>query len=307
VKMSIARFIYARLLRVLLVVFSVTLSCIVIVTLLPGDPGELALREASEAVSEEKIREIRQLFGLEFPVFTRSLHWIKNILVLDFGDSYRTGEPVLKEIGSRLPSTMKLAFGTLLWVIPCSLFGAWGSVKSKTIRRIISSISLLGLVVPDYILGILLLFLVSFALKGLEKVVPFLPYLVLGLPIAAFYLYVTYTIITQALNSDYIRFAYAKGLSEWAIFLRHVFPSILPPLLALWAMSLGRLLSGAVVVETVFGLPGLGRLFVEAVFSRDYPVIEAVVLWSGWVFALLISITDAFLYYLNPDLMRSHF
>jgi len=302
-----ARFIYTSLLRTLIMVFTVTLACIVIVTLIPGDPGELALREASEAVSEEKIREIRQLFGLESPVFNRSLNWIKGILVLDFGKSYRTGEPVLKEIGSRLPFTMKLAFGTLLWVIPCSLLGAWGSVKFKAVRWITSSISLLGLVIPDYVLGVLILLLVSIALKDFENVIPFLPYLVLGLPITAFYFYVTYTVITQALNSDYIRFAYAKGLSEWAIFFRHVFPCILPSLLAVWAISLGRLLSGAVVVEIVFGLPGLGRLFVEAVFSRDYPVIEAVVLWSGWVFAFLISITDALLYYSNPTLMRSHF
>ncbi|MEJ5300360.1 MAG: ABC transporter permease [Thermodesulforhabdaceae bacterium] len=302
--MNIIGFIVLRFLRVMAVVFVVTLACALTAALLPGDPAELVLKGFSDAVSEKKILEVRRMFELETPPVNRFFNWIKGVLLLDFGNSYKTGEPVIKEIGSRLPSTIYLALGTLLWVIPCSVLGAWGSVRFGFLRRIVSSVSLLGLVIPDYILGLLLFFGTSIALKSLGKIVPFLPYLVLGLPIAAFYFHVTYALIIQVLNSDYIRFAYAKGLSEQTIFLRHVVPSILPSLLAVWSMSLGRLLGGAVVVETIFGLPGIGRLFVEAVFSRDYPLVEALVLWSGWIFAFFISATDAVLYYLAPSIDR---
>lgn len=294
-----------KLARTFSVVVIVTTGCFIVMALLPGDPAELALRDASEAVSQEKIEQTRHILGLDKSLWRRAVIWIQGIAHLDFGKSYRTGEPVIREILSRMGTTISLALFTIVWVIPCSIAGAWMSVKSRRLQILFSTIGLLGYTVPDYVLGLGLLLIAGVILKIPAESLPFLPVLTLGLPMFAFYLNVTHTLLVQALNTDFIRFAYAKGLSERTVLLNHILPFIIPSLLVPWAMSLGRLLAGAIVVETIFGLSGIGRLFVDSILSRDYPVILALVLWSGWVIGILVSLADVIVTLVNPDVESS--
>lgn len=179
------------------------------------------------------------------------------------------------------------------------------SVKSRRLQTLFSTIGFLSYTVPDYVLGLGFLLIAGVILKIPAESLPFLPVLTLGLPMFAFYLNITHTLLVQALNTDFIRFAYAKGLSERAVLLNHILPFIIPSLLVPWAMSLGRLLAGAIVVETVFGLSGIGRLFVDSILSRDYPVILALVLWSGWIIGILVSLADFIVTLVNPDVESS--
>lgn len=298
-------FLVRKLFRTFIIATTTATICFIIITFLPGDPAELTLKEASEAISQDKIYEIRQLMGLEKPAFSRALRWIKDVFSFNFGRSYRSGEWVIKEISSRLPHTVTLAFITVIWVVPCSIVGAWFSLKSIWCRKLFSVIGLVGFSIPDYILSIGLIFLFSVFLKLHVESVPFLPFIALGLPMFSFYFNVTLTFMTQIMNSDFIRFAYAKGLSERSILLGHLLPCVFVLLLVPWAMSLGRLMTGAVIVETIFGLPGVGKFFIDALLSRDYPVIQAIVLWSGWIIGLFVSIADLIVSYINPRVETS--
>lgn len=300
-KLITLRLLALKLVRTFFIAVIVTLGSFVITAILPGDPAELALRDASEAVSQEKIEQARHILGLDKSAWLRAVAWLQGVASLDFGRSYRTGELVSREILSRIGYTATLAFSTVACVIPCSVLGAWASVKSRRLRTFLSTIGFLGYVVPDYILGLGLILIAGILLKIPAESLPFLPVLTLGLPMFSFYLNVSQTLFVQAINSDFIRFAYAKGLSERTIFFKHTLPFVIPSLLAPWAMSVGRLLAGAIVVETIFGLPGVGRLFVDSLLSRDYPVIQTLVLWSGWTIGVLMSLADLITSFMNVE------
>ncbi len=292
--------------RVIMVIGGVLLGCIAITALLPGDPAEILLRESSEAPSEAKIEALRHLFGTDSPAATRAVRWLRGVFRLDFGTSYRTGEKVFPACCQRLFVTATLALTTLAWVIPLSLFGGWYSLSHKIPEIIVRSLSFIGIGVPEYLLGPILLSTFSVSLRltplaGLQQAgALILPSITLGIPLLAFYLHLTRALFSDILSTHPMQFAYAKGLSPSRLFFGHLLPSSLPPLVVLWTMTLGRLLGGVIIVETIFGLPGLGRFFVEAVLARDYPVMQAVVLWSGCVFATLTYAADTVLWALNP-------
>ncbi|SFM60270.1 ABC transporter permease [Thermodesulforhabdus norvegica] len=296
--------VFVKLLRLLSIVSAVVLICFVIETLLPGDPAEAVLAGISDAPDPEKLRQMQEYLKTDVHPFHRALEWLRGIMVLDFGVSYRSGEPVLDEIARRIPVTFALTFLTVSWVIPMSLLGAWIMVRDRfRVGLLFRGLAYAGLVVPAYLLGSIILLLAgvlhsNVAYEGVNSLL--FASFTLGLPMCGFYTYISRGFMLDILFSEYLRFAYAKGLSEWKVFLGHVLPALLPQILVLWFMSIGRLLGGSVVVEVLFGLPGIGELFVEAVASRDYPVIQALIFLSGCSVGILMELSDFLLPLLNP-------
>lgn len=292
-----------RFFRLLLILATVTFLCFFIEAVLPGDPAEAVLSGLSDAPASEKLIEMRKHLKIELFQFDRALNWLKGVLALDFGVSYRSGELVWDEIIKHLPVTLILTFLTLIWVVPISFVGAWIAVKNKKTGLFFKTIGYIGIIIPVYLLGTILallaeVFCFDFSYRGLTSVA--FASVVLGLPLCGFYIQVNQGFMIDVLFSDYVKFAYAKGLSEWKVFFYHVLPALFPQVLVLWCMSFGRLLGGSVIVEELFGLPGVGRLFVEAVSSRDYPVIQALIFLSGCVIGVLMEFADIALPLLNP-------
>jgi len=307
---SLSAWLARRLGAVLLVLWGVSLVAFSLQIICPGDPAELILRTRYETPAPEKVAQLRQSMGLERPAHEQYLAWLGRVLCLDLGRSYRTGEPVAAQIAARLPATLELALASFALVVVLStllgLCAVWR--RGRWLDRVLQPLSL-GLVsLPSYWLALLLIALFALDL-GWLPVAGFggpatlvLPALTLGLGTAAMQGRVLRVKVLEALGQDYLRFAMAKGLSPARIVLRHLLPNALVPMITLWSMSLGSLLGGVVVVETIFAWPGLGRLLVESLLNRDLPLVQGVVLLMALAFVLSSLIADLVQRLLDPRL-----
>lgn len=258
---------------------------------LPGDP---TLAILGESASQEQIATLRQELGLDQPVVVRYLQWLGDCLTGDFGRSYRTGEPITQMLVERLPVTVELTLGAILLA---SLLGVPLGVLAAKFRNswIDSAASMLGLVslaVPYFWLGVLLIIVFSVQLRILPPsgYVPFisdplgnlrlmiLPVICVGLSVAGVILRQTRGAMINAMAQDYVRTSRAKGVRELRTVMVHALPNALNPVITVIGLQVGSLLGGAVVSETIFALPGLGKMLVDGILNRDYPVIQASVL-----------------------------
>ena len=299
-----------RLAAVLLVLWGVSLVAFSLQIICPGDPAELILRTRYETPAPEKVAQLRARMGLERPAYEQYLSWLGRVIRLDLGHSYRTGEPVAAQIAARLPATLELALASFALVVLLStllgLCAVWRG--GRWLDRLLQPLSL-GLVsLPSYWLALLLIAVFSQGL-GWLPVAGFngpatlvLPCLTLGLGTAAMQGRVLRVKVLEVLGQDYLRFALAKGLGRRRIVWRHLLPNALPPMINLWGMSLGGLLGGVVVVETIFAWPGLGRLLVEALLNRDLPLVQGVVLLMALAFVLSSLASDLLQRLLDPRL-----
>ena len=301
-----------RLLYLAVVLFGISIITFGLFALAPGDPAEIILRDRQEAPSPESIAQLRQELGLNDPLPMRYLHWLAKALSGDLGNSWQTGEPVAAQLMDRLGATLELALATLAFVVLLSTaLGILGAVyKGRLADRLLRALSILSLSVPNFWLGLLLIML--FALHwhwlplmgrgGFSHLV--MPVLTLGLAIAAMQGRVLRASLLEVLSQDYVRFAYAKGLNSWAVLKRHLMRNALPPVLTMWGISLGHLLGGAVIVESIFSWPGLGKLAVDAVLARDIPLVQGAVLFMALVFVLANQLTDLLHGWLDPRIRR---
>lgn len=308
-------FLAKRLAQLIPTLFFVSILIFSLQHLLPGDP---ALVMAGEERDPAVIAQIRQQYRLDRPIPVQYFYWMKGVLSGDFGKSLRNKEPVLKLIAEKLPVTLQLASMAiviaLLIGIPAGIVSA---VKKDTAWDYGANLfALWGISTPNFWLGIMLIFLFSIKLGWLPAsgyVSPFedwraslastiMPAFVLGNAIAAILMRHTRGAMLQVLDSDYIRTARAKGLSETAVILRHALRNALTPVITLGALELGTLLSGAVLTEQIFSIPGFGKLIVDAVFNRDYAVVQGVVLVTATVYITLNLIADLAYMLVNPRL-----
>lgn len=276
-----------RLAGLLLVLLGVSALTFGVQSLAPGDMAEVLLRARAEAPHPERVAALRIELGLDQPWPRQYLAWLGRALRLDLGRSLRSGQPVVEEIAARLPATLELAVSAFALVVLLScLAGAWAAWRpSPASDRLPRRLSLTLISLPPYWLG--LLFIYGLALKlgwlpsaGRDGWLSLtLPSLSLALGTAAMQGRILRARVLEILGQDYIRFAYAKGLGRPRVLGAHVLPGMMSPMLTLWGMTLGHLLGGTVVVETVFAWPGLGRLLVESVLGRDWPVVQGVVLF----------------------------
>jgi peptide/nickel transport system permease protein len=285
--------------------------------LLPGDP---ALVLAGEDPSPEAIAHIRAKLHLDDPLPVRYGYWIAGVLQGDLGESARTHQPVLELILQKLPVTIELALLALLIALVISIpAGIVSAVyKGSAVDTGATVFALTGLSTPNFWLGIMLILLFSVELGWLPAsgyVSPFenlranlasmiMPAFVLGNAIAASLMRHMRSSMLQELSADYVRTARAKGLSERVVVLKHALRNALTPVITLGALELGTLLSGAVLTEQVFTIPGFGKLIIDAVFNRDYAVVQGVVLVTATTYIMLNLFADMAYFMLNPRLRK---
>ena len=283
------------------------------VRMIPGDPARvLAGTEADEA----GIEEIREKYGLNAPLPVQYLRWLGLAATGDLGESIRTRTAVTSMIAGKLPITIELTGLSLLVALAIAVpAGVLAAVRRNTVWDVLASgVSLCGVSIPNFWLGIMLILLVSvrFGWLPASGFVPIaedpignlkrmlMPALVLGTGLAAVLMRQTRNAMIEVLSADYVRTARAKGLAQRAVVVRHALRNGLIPVVTILGLQMGALMGGAVVTEQIFVLPGFGRLIVEAVFTRDYPVVQGVVLITASSYVLINLLVDISYTVLNP-------
>ena len=266
---------------------------VALVQMLPGDPARVI---AGLQASQEEVDRIRASLGLGEPILVQYWVFLTNLLQGDLGESARTGQPVLGEIMFRLPATITLAFvGTLIGSVVGVLTGVVASVKrsSKT-DYALSFVSVLGVSIPVYWLGMMLIIIFAVNLRMLpasgadEPASIVLPALTLGAFSMALVARMTRGSMLEILDQDYVRTARAKGVRERTVIYKHALRNAFLPVLTVIGLQFGSLLGGAVLTESVFGWPGVGRLLVDSIFARDFPIVQGVVM----VYAVLLVVVN---------------
>ncbi|VVE09402.1 ABC transporter permease [Pandoraea anhela] len=286
--------------------------------MLPGDP---VLAMAGEDQNPQVIAALREKYHLDKPLPTQYALWMGSVLRGDLGNSLRTGEPVTSLIAQKLPVTLQLAmFGLIIAIgigIPLGILSA--ANRGKAIDYGANVLALSGMSIPNFWLGILLIFLISVRWQLLPSsgYVPpgedlwmsvktmVMPAFVLGAALGAQLMRHTRSAMLGVLRTDYIRTARAKGLLRGTVVLKHAFRNALIPIVTVLALLFGELLAGAVLTEQVFTIPGFGKLVVDAVFNRDYAVVQGVVLVTAVSFIVLNLLADVLYVLLNPRLRRA--
>ena len=297
----------------LVTLFLITVIVFAGVRMIPGDPARVMAGTEADAAGLE---EIRQKYGLRDPLPVQYAKWLGLALRGDLGESIRTRDSVLRLVGQKLPITLQLAAYSLLVALVIAVpVGVLAAVRRNTAwDYIASSVSLCGLSIPNFWLGIMLILLLSVRLHWLPAsgFVPFLedpwanlqrllmPAVVLGTALAAVLMRQTRNSMIEVLSADYIRTAYAKGLRTAVVVFRHAIRNGLIPVITIFGLQLGALIGGAVVTEQIFVVPGFGRLILEAVFTRDYPVVQGVVLITASAYVLANLLVDVSYSLLNP-------
>ncbi len=304
-------FVVRRVLSVIPVLLVVAVLVFLMLRLVPGDPAAVI---AGDTATDEQVQALRARMGLEKPLPAQFLIWIGNVLRGDLGESYFFKKPVAELIGQRLEPTLALGLCALLLAVvvavPVGVLAAFR--QGSWIDRLVMGVSVIGFSMPLFVLAYLLVYVFSVELEWLpvqgysrirEGLWPWLerlilPSLALSVGYIALIARITRTSVLEVLNEDYIRTARAKGLTEREMLIGHALRNAAVPILTIIGIGIAVLIGGAVVTESVFAIPGLGRLTVEAVLSRDFPVIQALILLfsTGYVLVnLLVDIGYAFL------------
>jgi len=307
------RYILKRLLNALPVLLFVTLAVFLMTYLLPGDPATVIL---GHSASEESVARLREKMGLDRPFLERYLKWLLLVLRGDLGHSYLSKQPVTVLIGNALPVTLELTFLALIVALTIALPAGIvsGYMKDSWVDLLTSTTTFLGLATPSFWLGIMLAYLFGVRWRMLPPsgFVPLgdgltanlramvLPSVTLGLFLAAPLTRYLRTGMVAALNQDYTRTATGKGLAESIVLLRHVLPNALIPFVTVLGMQFGYLLGGTMVIEQVFGLPGMGRTALQGIFDRDYAIVQGVVLVVATGFILINILVDIVYCVLDP-------
>jgi peptide/nickel transport system permease protein len=308
-------FLGRRLLLAIPSLFGVALVTFVLMRSVPGDVVT-QLVGVLEDISPERLAELRRLFGLDLPVHVQFAQWLGAVLQGDLGTSLRTGRSVALDIGLRFPVTLQLTLMSLgialVLAVPLGVTAA--RYRGRWPDYLGSAFVLVGLAIPNFFLAILLILLFSLRLGWLPPAgyVPFmedplenmrrmvLPSLSLGLILAAATTRIMRSTMLEVLGRDYVRTARAKGLVERRVVLRHALRNALIPVVTVVGLQFGALLGGAVIVEQVFSLPGIGRFALEGINLRDYPVVQGAVLVIAAAFVLVNLLVDVVYALIDP-------
>lgn len=297
-----------RMIAIIPIVFIATLVTFALIHISPVDPAEAYLTAAHIYPTPELLAQKRHEFGLDQPLLTQYAHTIQKIAKLDFGTSYLTNKPVWDEVKLRLPATAELAFWSMLLSALVSIpLGILAAVyKNSWIDMVSRAISYIGASIPQFWLGYLLIFFFSVKLDWLpvegrgswENLV--LPTITLSLILIAIYTRLLRSSVLEQLQETYVQYARTRGIRERVIMLKHVLKIAISPLITGMGMSMGKLLTGTIIVEQVFSWPGFGRYFVDAIFNRDIPVIQCYVFLAACLFIVCNLIVDLVQLYMDP-------
>ena len=298
-------FIIKRLLAMIPVLIGISLLLFFMLRMLPGDPAQVL---AGQMASPEEIETIRRQLGLDRPIHEQYLSYLSRLAHLDLGRSARTQNPVIEEVWARLPNTMLLA---VVAISLACLFGIPAGVLSAMrpytwVDYLVTTASLFGISMPVFWLGIMLVVLFSVILKWLpaggtgswQHVV--LPSVTLASFVVAFIARMTRSTMLETLQQDYTTTARSKGLRENTVVIQHALKNALIPIVTVVGLQFGLLLGGAVLTETVFAWPGIGRLIVDSILARDYPVIQGTILVFGLLYILVNLAVDLLYAVIDP-------
>jgi len=307
------RFIARRLLQMIPVLFFVSVIIFVLINLVPGDAARLFL---GEEASPDALRALRHELGLDRPLYLQYLRWIGNMVHGDFGHSFKDNRQVLATVLQKIPVTAELTVAALLfaWMIaiPAGILAGWR--RRTAVDYTASAAALTGLSIPNFWLSIMLIYLFAVHLRwlpasgfvpltedlGLNLKSIVMPAFVLGAVFAAVVMRQLRSSVLEVLAADYVRTANAKGLGAAGILLRHVLRNAMIPVITVMGIQAGLLLGGAVITESIFALPGLGRLAVESIYGRDYPMLEGVVMFSAFAVLFINLVVDVVYSLVDP-------
>jgi len=295
------RFVARRLVYLIPVWIGISLVAFALATLTPGDPARLALqRELGRQPTAEETVAAREQMGLDDPAPVRYVRWVGDAVTGDLGTSYRTGNPVLASLTDRFPTTLQIAGGGLLLAIVIAIpLGIVAAVYQRgPLDHLSRVLALAGASMPSYWVAYLLILLLSVRLGWLPVAGSetwkhaIMPALTLGIGGSASLMRLTRAEMLETLNQDYVRTARAKGLRGGSVMVRHALRNTLIPISTVLGMRFAGMLGGAVIVETIFAWPGIGKLVVDAIFDRDYPMIQGFVIFMGTAFLLINLLVD---------------
>jgi ABC-type dipeptide/oligopeptide/nickel transport system permease component len=291
------RYISLRLVFALPALWLIVTMVFLLAHVVPGDPVQQMLGEGARL---EDLQQLRHSLGLDLPVPVQYERYLKGVMHGNLGESFRFQQPVAGLVLSHFPATLELAFVALL---VCMAIGIPGGIlaaarRGETADHAVGVLTLLGLSVPNFALGPVLMLIFSVLLGwlpvsgrgGISHLV--LPAITLGAALAAILTRMVRTAVVEQLSSDYVRTARAKGLSEPAVLFNHAFRNALTPILTILGLQFGALLAGAIVTETIFSWPGIGRLAVQAIESRDYPLLQGCILLIAVTYVVVNLATD---------------
>lgn len=313
--MDLLNYILKRVLQIIPVFIIATILIFFLMRLIPGDPALVML---GEKATPESLALLRSKMGLDQSFFTQFILFFKNLICFDLGTSIKYKEPVLALLGSKLMTTVWLIISSIFFSILFSIIPGYlaGIYKDKPVDYVLRFFSLLSLATPTFWIGLVLLTIFSVHLRwfpvagwgntwGDHILGLILPGITQGCGVAAVLIRNLRNNIIEIKNSDYINYARSKGLSSFHISIHHILRNALIPTTTLLSMRIASMLSGSIVVETVFGLPGIGALLVNGIYARDYPVVEGVVLLFVLLVMIINLITDIIYSFLDPRVKLS--
>jgi peptide/nickel transport system permease protein len=298
-----------RIFTSILVLFGISILVFSVIHLVPGDVTLAIL--GRQKVSPERVAALRAQLGLNDPLYVQYGRYLDHALHGNLGTSIRTNIPVAKSIGDQLPSTFVLSMAAMLVALSIGgLLGMLAALRHGTwLDTLVMGLSVSGLSVPTFWMGLLLILLFSVNLKlfpsissGSSPAELFLPALTLGLPEAAVVARMVRASMLDVLGREYIIAARAKGLSKPRVILKHALRNALIPVVTFLGLQMAYLLGGATIVETMFARPGIGRLAVQSIYNRDYPLVQGVVLITATIYVLINTLTDITYVLVNPKI-----
>lgn len=299
------KYILKRILMFVPVLLAVTFIVYMILSFTPGDPAEMA---AGSDATKEVIEEVRKNLGLDKPVLVQYFHYMLGLIQGDFGTSYYSGQPVSIELFARIPQTLKLASCALIVMlviaIPIGVISATHQYSAVDYGSTVFALT--GVAMPNFWLGLLLIIVFALNLRilpsggstGFSSII--LPAITLGFTSAATIMRTTRSSMLEVIRQDYIRTAYAKGVSSGAVTIRHALRNALMPIVTTVGLSFGNMLGGSTVIETVFSWPGLGRLVVDSIQRKDTPSVLGCLIVFCTIYSVVNLIVDLLYGFLDP-------
>ena len=291
-------------------VLFITFISFLFIRMAPGDPVLTILNVDELSVSQEQVEALREEMGFNQPLLVQYGQWLLDFVRLDFGQSYVTGQPVMKMIMGGLPATLELTGGALVIMLLIALpLGSLSALyRNSWIDQVSRLLSIIGAAIPSFWLGLILIDLFGVRLGWLPTmgrdgwISLLLPSLTLGLAISSVYVRLLRSSLLDSLGQEFVRAARARGYSEARIFWVHALRHSLPPVITVFGVSLGSLIGGVVVVEVLFAYPGIGKLVVDSIRQRDYPLIQGYILVMAALVFVVNTVVDLSYRYLNPEM-----
>ena len=302
---AVKRYIFRRLLHSALTLLGITLFTFVLLRLVPGDPARLILPENAPPA---EVSHMRKLLGLDEPLYVQYYLYMRDLARADFGTSFQYSVPAIELVLERLPETIRLSLSAIALTVALAVpAGIVAAVRRQTLFDFGAMLAaIFGQSIPNFWLGLMLILLFSVNMHWLpvSGASTWLHYVLPTITLAAYLMALvarlTRSSMLEVLRQDYVRTARAKGLAQRVVLWRHALKNAAIPIVTVVGMQIGTLLGGAVVTETIFNWPGIGKLVIDAIWRRDYPIVQAVLLLSAFAFVAINLLVDLLYTYLDP-------